>query len=404
LSVRGFDLLRFEHYTLACVKLKYSDLICDWAYQWRRIVLTKLSFSTTIEPNIEELLAVLRRERAPKRVHHIELFLDPEMIEAVDLRFELSRNLNRSDPFYLLERDIRVHTFLGYDAFHLGFVPPDLFTMPALESGDTTAGDQSRGRREWVVEHESAIRSWADFEKYPWPRVDEIDLSALEWMEKNLPENMGCYELTANIFEMVNFLQGYEQLCYNLFDAPDLVAGICEKIGQYYVKFTELICDFDCISIVWGSDDLGFRSGTMTSPDFLREQILPWHRECARIAHEHGRPYLLHSCGNLDSVMDDLIDAVGIDAKHSFEDTILPVTEAYKRYGKRISILGGVDVDFLCRAAEPDIRTRVREILDACTGSDRGSGYCLGTGNTVANYIPVDNYLVMLDEGREYRF
>jgi uroporphyrinogen decarboxylase len=31
-----------------------------------------------------------------------------------------------------------------------------------------------------------------------------------------------------------------------------------------------------------------------------------------------------------------------------------------------------------------------------------GGGYCLGTGNSVANYIPLDNYLAMLDEGRKF--
>ena len=357
-------------------------------------------FSTTVKPDVDELLAVLRRERAPKRLHHIELFLDPEIIEAVDERFELSRDLNSSKPLYTLQRDIRVHAFLGYDAFRIGFVHKDIFPMPALESGDTAAGNQSRGRREWIEEHKAAICSWADFEHYPWPKVNQIDLTSLEWMEKNLPEGMGCYELTTHVFEMVSFLQGYECLCYNLFDAPELVAAICERIGRFYTDFTELICDFDCMSLVWGSDDFGFRSTTMTSPEFLRERILPWHRECARIAHEHGKPYLLHSCGNLDAVMVDLIEIVGIDGKHSFEDTILPVTEAYERYGQRISILGGIDVDFLCRSGDKAIRRRVHETLDVCLP---GGGYCLGTGNTVANYIPLDNFLVMLDEGRNYR-
>jgi uroporphyrinogen decarboxylase len=366
--------------------------------------LSQSFFSTTVQPDIDGLLAVLRRERAPKRIHHLELFLDPEMIDAVDLRFELSRDLNRSDPFYSLKRDIRVHAFLGYDAFRLGFVPLDLFPMPALKGEDTATGGQSRGQREWVEEHDAAICNWNDFESYPWPDVSQIDLSPVEWMEKNLPEGMGCYELTAHIFEMVTFLQGYERLCYNLFDAPDLVAAICERIGHFYADFTELICDFQCMSLVWGSDDLGFRSATMTSPEFMRQQILPWHRECARITHDHGKPYLLHSCGNLDAVMEELIDDVGIDSKHSFEDTILPVTEAYQRYGQRISIIGGIDVDFLCRASEKEIRRRVRETLESCTGRDHGNGYCLGTGNTVANYIPLDSYLFMLDEGRNYRF
>jgi uroporphyrinogen decarboxylase len=45
------------------------------------------------------------------------------------------------------------------------------------------------------------------------------------------------------------------------------------------------------------------------------------------------------------------------------------------------------------------VRRRVRETLDVC---QPGGGYCLGTGNSVSNYVPVDNYLAMLDEGRRY--
>ena len=365
--------------------------------------MSQIFFGKTLKPDVEELLAVLRRQRSPKRIHHIELFLDEEVIEAVAQRFELAAEIDRSDPMYTPKRDIYVHDFLGYDVFRLAVVHKDIFPMPVLQIGDTAGHGQNRGQREWVEEHEAAIGNWAEFESYSWPTIEQVNLSQLEWMEKNLPEGMGCFELTAHIFEMVNFLQGYEQLCYNLFDAPDLVTAICEKIGKFYLDFTGLICDFDCISLVWGSDDLGFRSGPMTSPEFLKEQILPWHQACAEVAHEHGKPYLLHSCGNLDTIMEDLIETVKIDGKHSFEDTILPVGEAYRRYGDRISILGGIDVDFLCRASEFEIRSRVRETLDACTRRDRGNGYCLGTGNTVTNYIPIDNYLIMLDEGRRYR-
>ena len=95
--------------------------------------------------------------------------------------------------------------------------------------------------------------------------------------------------------------------------------------------------------------------------------------------------------------MEDLISDVGIDGKHSFEDAILPITEAKRRYGKRVSLIGGIDMDFLCRSDELSIRKRVRETLGQCLP---GGGYCLGTGNTVANYVPLDNYLAMLDEGR----
>jgi uroporphyrinogen decarboxylase len=90
---------------------------------------------------------------------------------------------------------------------------------------------------------------------------------------------------------------------------------------------------------------------------------------------------------------------VRIDAKHSFEDTILNVQEAKRLYGGRVSLLGGIDMDFLCRADPKAVRQRVRETLEVC---QPGGGYCLGTGNSVANYVPLENFLVMLDEGRKF--
>lgn len=96
--------------------------------------------------------------------------------------------------------------------------------------------------------------------------------------------------------------------------------------------------------------------------------------------------------------MDDIIEC-GIDAKHSYEDQVMEVTDFKEKYGDDLAVLGGIDVDFLCRASEEEIRARTREVLEACMP---GGGYALGTGNSVANYIPVKNFLAMLDEGWKF--
>ena len=353
-----------------------------------------------VEPDIGEMVDVLFRRRMPGRVHFIELFLDEEIREAVRARFGLCPRLDRSDPLYQTRRDAEVHAFLGYDMFRVGIARKTVFETRTLDAADTTAQrGQERNRREWQEEHVGPIQGWKDFEHYRWPAVSGLDLSPLEWLEKNLPANMGCYDLTAHIFEILSFLLGYEALCYAVVDAPDLVDAILDKVGAFYVDFTRVLADSSRVAVIWGSDDLGFRTGTMMAPGFLRAKILPWHKRCAAIAHAKGKPYLLHSCGKLDEIMEDLIGDVGIDGRHSYEDAIQPVTEAKKSYGKRISILGGIDMDFICRSSEEAVRERVRLTLDACM---KGGGYCLGTGNTVANYRPRDNYLAMLDEGRRY--
>jgi uroporphyrinogen decarboxylase len=85
------------------------------------------------------------------------------------------------------------------------------------------------------------------------------------------------------------------------------------------------------------------------------------------------------------------------DAFHSFRAVILPVGEFKRQYRDRVATLGGVDVDPLTRLDEPALRHDVRSILEQCTPGGR---YALGTGNSVTNYIPLENYFVLLDEAR----
>jgi uroporphyrinogen decarboxylase len=352
-----------------------------------------------VNPDWEAFVRCIRREGTPARVHYIELFLDPEVQAALCARFGLLEGLDRSDPHYDLKLQIALQRFLGYDYVRSGLEGMD---WPLnREQTEDTAALQRRGGRSFVSEHRGPITNWKEFEEYPWPDPARSSARSLEWYENNLPDDMcviggGGF---AHFAEHLTWLMGYETLCYSLFDNRDLVKAISDRLTHIYHAVLRQILEFDRVKIVWGSDDLGFRGGTLISPADTREFILPGHRLMARMSHEAGCPYLLHSCGNLKAIMSDLMDDVQMDAKHSFEDTVESVVEAKERYGDRIALLGGIDVDFLCRAEEQAVRRRVRETLEKCMP---GGGYCLGTGNSVANYIPLDNYLAMLDEGRRF--
>jgi uroporphyrinogen decarboxylase len=339
------------------------------------------------------------RTGTPKRVHHIELFLDREVQEAICQRYHLLDGLDSGDPAFPLQRMVRAQRFLGYDYVRQGV---DDLPMPLNRAvTEDTAAYQREGGRSYVDETRGPITSWEEFERYPWPDPAEVTTNALTWYDRHLPDDMcvigsGGF---AHFAEYLTWLMGYETLCYALYDQRDLVRAIADRLMGLYVPMLERILSYDRVKIVWGSDDMGFKTGPMIGPNDLREFVLPGHRKMAEMAHAAGRPYLLHSCGNLFSIYDDLIDDVKIDAKHSFEDTIEDVRELKPTYGQRMALLGGIDLDFLCRADEATIRARVRNTLDICMP---GGGYCLGTGNSVANYIPLNSYLAMVDEGRNY--
>ena len=70
---------------------------------------------------------------------------------------------------------------------------------------------------------------------------------------------------------------------------------------------------------------MGFRTGPLIGPDDMRELHPPRPSPDGKLAHEAGKLYLLHSCGKLELIMEDLIEDVRIDARHSFEETAEPV-------------------------------------------------------------------------------
>ncbi len=182
-----------------------------------------------------------------------------------------------------------------------------------------------------------------------------------------------------------------------LADDPTLVRMVFEKLGQLYVSANRILASMDAIGACRQGDDLGFKTSTFLPPKVLREHVFPIYKGMAAAAHAQGKPFVLHSCGDLKEVYEDVI-ACGIDAKHSFEDQILPVADFKKQYGRRITPLGGLDVDFICRSDEPALRAYTRKAVQQCWAD----GYwALGTGNSLTDYMPVGNYLVVLDEARK---
>ena len=356
-------------------------------------------FGRTIEPDWQGLCECILRKGTPRQVHHMELFHDFEVEEAIADRFGLSRQLDRSARDYRRRLHVAVYRALGFD--YVSLIPIGAtWQLNNVVTEDTAVLRRGTGRA-YRDEHVGPITNWEEFEKYPWPDPAGAEtLEPLEWYSRNVPEDMCLVAPEQGHFaEFLCWLMGYETLCYALHERRDLVAAIAHKLEEHFTALLKRVLQFERVKIIFGSDDMGFKTALLFSPDDMRQFVLPGHGVLAEMTRQAGRIYLLHSCGQLADIMDDLIDDVRIDGKHSFEDTIEDVREVKHTYGRRIALVGGIDVDFLCRADEQAIRKRVRETLDVCLP---GGGYCLGTGNSVANYIPVDHYLAMVDEGRLY--
>lgn len=139
-------------------------------------------------------------------------------------------------------------------------------------------------------------------------------------------------------------------------------------------------------------------AGTMVSPEQMRTYVFPWHRQIVAGAHAAGKPAILHSCGNPRDIIEEVIEDMRLDARHSCEDNILPVADVCSQWQGRIAVMGGLDVGFLCSAAPADILKRARSMLERSRAT---GGYALGSGNSVPTYVPTEHCFAMLSAAWE---
>jgi uroporphyrinogen decarboxylase len=334
-------------------------------------------------PDFGRIEKVLRRQGVPDRVPFYELFsnIERDVLSIIGKHEDLE-----------LRQHINYMFSLGYDYISVS-ASQMKFNFPQKEHPKTIT---SQGERSYLTATTHTISNRKEFEEYPWPAISNIDYSLFEKIGKFIPEGMKVIVLgPGGILENVMWLLGYEGISYLIYDDEQLIKDIFEAVATRIIQYFDSLASSDMVGALTLGDDMGFKTQTLLSPEILRKYVFPWHKKLVETVHKHGKPIILHSCGNLSEVMQDIIDC-GWDAKHSFEDTIEPVWETKKKYGKHIALLGGFDMDKISRISEEEVRAHTRFLIEKCAP---GGGWALGTGNSVANYVPVRNFLAMLEEG-----
>ena len=251
------------------------------------------------------------------------------------------------------------------------------------------------------------IQNRQDFENYPFGEIPKIFWERytphLEAVKKTMPSGMKAYGGCGNgIFEISEDLVGYEYLAVMQYLDPELFADLYQRIGDLVITlWQEMIARYGDIFVFFRmGDDLGFKTSTLLEPESIRTHIFPQYRRVIDLIHQHGKRFLLHSCGNIFSVMDELID-LGIDAKHSNEDQIAPYDKWINLYGHKIGLLGGIDVNTLCLGTYQEVYDQV--LQDALRFRSTSNGWALGSGNSIAEYVPVEGFQAMIDAAGEIR-
>ncbi|MDD2707212.1 MAG: uroporphyrinogen decarboxylase family protein [Verrucomicrobiae bacterium] len=329
------------------------------------------------EPDFENLLKVLRCQK-PNRPTLFEFFLNKNLEERIITRDDPSKVKPWSDP---LRRGLAFRQ-AGYD-YVIFTVPGFVFPRPQREHKSSIS-----------MSHGGVITDRASFKACAWQNPDDAQYQALDEVAAELPSGMkiipsGPGGVEENAIELI----GFEELCFMMADDPDLTQEIFDKIGSSLLRYYELAAAHRAVGACMVNDDWGFKTQTLLSVAQMRKYVFPWHQKIVAAIHKAGKPAILHSCGYYEQIVDIMIDELKFDARHSYEDAIEPVEKAYERFKGRMAVLGGIDVDFVCRSTPEQVYQRSSAMLK----QGASSGYALGTGNSVPEYVPHDHYFAMIN-------
>lgn len=345
---------------------------------------------TDFQPDFRHFEAVLRNQR-PRRLPLYEHIVSPAIMERIlGTSFAAMQSGDPCDQAEFFRQFCRFFKEMTYDTVSYEVCVGGILPGPTALGGG-----------------QGPIQSRADFEAYPWH-----ELAARFWAEatpkfdalvKALPPGMKAVGGVGNgVFELAESLVGLEYLPFLQVDDPELYGQLFRMIGDLMVAiWSEFLPRYGrYFAACRFGDDLGFRSSLLTNPATVRQHILPQYRRVIDLVHGAGGLFLWHSCGCIFEVMEDVI-ALGIDAKHSNEDAIAPFDRWIADYGGRIGLLGGFDMDFLCGSTAQAVRAAVEE--RGARFRATAKGYALGSGNSIPDYVPVENYLAMVEAGQAIR-
>lgn len=338
-----------------------------------------------MKPNKEDFVKTLRRQKAG-HIPLAELGIHPNIKEKI-----LGRRL------ITLKDDVDSWHLAGYDYIKL---QPTCDFNPAKIGIDKNLTFKEDGTLsyKWASENNGVITSFDDLERYKFPLKSDFDYSRFDEVRELLPEGMGVIGQYGDIFTMTWEMMGFETFSFALFENPELVLQLNGILGDLVMSMFEAFVQYDVVDAIWFSDDIAFQQGLLVSPDVLELLFFPWLRKIGKLAKDYNKPFIYHTDGILWDVIDTIIEA-GVSTLHPIEPKAMEIRDVKAKYGDKISLMGNIDVDLLARGTKAEIRKNVLQNIEE---AGYNGGYCVGSGNSIPDYVKLENYLTMLETVKEY--
>ena len=230
--------------------------------------------------------------------------------------------------------------------------------------------------------------SWADAKKRMTPTRDRVDW---KYLEANWPRwrKEGWWIVGQGWFGFDvahSWMVGTERMLMAMLDDPEWCVDMFNHYLDVNLALLDMVWDagytFD--SFTW-PDDMGYKHNQFFSLKMYREMLKPVHRRAIEWAHAKGVKAHLHSCGDVNPFVPELLE-MGLDGLNPLEVKAgMDPVHLKKTYGDRLLLHGGInavlwdDLD----AIEAEMRAVIPVVKD-------NGGYIFSSDHSIPSSVSLE--------------
>jgi uroporphyrinogen decarboxylase len=334
--------------------------------------------------NSRERVIKAFERKIPDRVPHFELLIDSQVINSL---------VPDGDLYDFVE-------IMGLDAivvrptFEKRKMEDNLFIDEkgqVVLKGDTQDYFELQNR---------VIKNKKDLDKFEFPDpYSNVRLQNLRKAVKKFKNKKAIVIFLREGWAEARDLHGFEETLVDLIDNPSLIKGIIEKSVDYYSELGRISAEIGA-DIALSGDDISGVNGMFMSPYHFKEIIYPAMKRLYKNWRKHGLYIMKHSDGNLNPVMELLVDT-GIDCLHPIDPLAgMDLKEIKIKWGDKICIMGNINcAGNLVFGTKQDVIEEVKSCIDIAAP---GGGYICSSSNSIPRSVKPENYKVMIETIKSY--
>jgi len=295
---------------------------------------------------------------------------------------------------------------LGFDAIGGGLTQPEDWEPQIFPDGTFT--DEwgrifiydAKVKDSFQYYSRNLIKTIEDFENHPFPDPNaQGRTDVLEHLIRKVDGKMAVAGFTRNPFVLAWEIFGIENFFILLRKDYTSMKKIIERITDFNTECIKIMADLG-VDFIVNNGDLAEERGPMLSLKYFEDLIFPCMRREVEAAHKRGLPFIKHTDGNINPLLEGFVKLARVDGLHSLDPSAgVDIGAVKEEYGDKLVLMGNVSVDKLALESKEKI---IEETKNCIEKASPGGGHFLVSSNSWYGDAKLENCLTMVEVGKKY--